>query len=680
MINILVVEDNKPSGLILQKLLLKLGYTVTAIVATGEEAISEIEKNRPHLILMDIVLAGKIDGIETAEKIYRQYNIPFIYITSSTDEDTFDRAKKSLPQNYIVKPFSRHLLKSAIDMALYRFDMEKRLRESEANSKKILSAIPDIFFEINLTGMPLDEKYIEIIEKYWNMEINSKAQNYFYKAMENGEVQFFEYEIKNGDKSIFYDSRIVHTGEENFLVIIREVTEKKKAEAAMSRQMTSLEDEVKNRTGELQKLNTSLIQEIEKRNVVEGEIRLFIDATEQSSNAIVIVESTGIVKYVNRCFCEISGYSKDELVGLVITEKANPITPEPEFLEIITNVKNWKGEVYNTSKSGEVYFLMASISQIMNKDGKVGHFLITGDDITERKKEEAELLKAEEYIKKSGTGSIDRDMDWQSWKEKMLGRNISRTDSSIFSNINNSFTQGAGFGTLITFMEMMARSAKKDNGMMTVESGLFDEAMKNVVIAQNAFKIFASIDWITSNEIDLEVVTVRDVFNLIKSSIKKAQSFAGINKNRVVLNEFPVALKNSKININSEYFTDAVYELIMNALKFSRQGTSVLVLLYSQGNNLRISVLNDPQKAGNDITGVPVEYEKIVFEPFFRISRLVYEKYNTLDFGIGLTYVDKIMARHGGEIIAENIADYSDVKKDPIVKVNLMMSLPFAQK
>ncbi|MFA5519894.1 MAG: response regulator, partial [Spirochaetota bacterium] len=82
MINILVVEDNKPSGLILQKLLLKLGYTVTAIVATGEEAISEIEKNRPHLILMDIVLAGKIDGIETAEKIYRQYNIPFIYITS----------------------------------------------------------------------------------------------------------------------------------------------------------------------------------------------------------------------------------------------------------------------------------------------------------------------------------------------------------------------------------------------------------------------------------------------------------------------------------------------------------------------------------------------------------------------------------------------------------------------
>ncbi|MFA5518275.1 MAG: PAS domain S-box protein, partial [Spirochaetota bacterium] len=632
-----------------------------------------------HLVLMDIILAGEIDGIETAEKIYNQYNIPFIYITSSTDQNTFDRAKKSLPQNYIVKPFSSYLLKSAIDMALYRFDMENRLKESEANSKKILSAIPDIFFEINPDGEPVDEKYTEIVEKYWNMETNSKAQSYFSRAMENGEVQFFEYEMKDGDKSTFYDSRIVHTGEENFLVIIREITERKKAEAAMSRQMTSLEDEVKNRTGELQKLNTSLIQEIEKRNIVEGEIRLFIDATEQSSNAIVIIESNGVVKYVNRRFCEISGYSKVELVGLVITEKANPITPEPGLLESIASAKNWKGEMYNTSKSGEVYFLMAYISKIMNNDGQVGHFLLTGDDITEKKKEEAELLKAEEYIKKSGTGSIDRDMDWQSWKEKMLERNISRTDRSIFSNINNSFTQGAGFGTLITFMEMMDRTAKKNNGMITVESGLFDEAMKNVVIAQNAFKIFAGIDWITSNEIELEVVTVRDIFNLIKNSIKKAEPFVKINKNRVILNEFPASLKKNKININSEYFSDAVYELIINALKFSRQNTSVLVLLFSQGNNLRISVLNDPQKAGDDIIGIPAEYERIVFEPFFRISKLVHEKYNTLDFGLGLTYVDKVMVRHGGEIIAENIADYSDVKKDPIVKVNLMMSLPFAQ-
>ncbi len=680
MIKILVVEDDKPSGLILQKLLLKSGYTVSAIVDTGEEAIKIIEKSRPDLILMDIALAGEIDGIETAEKIYNKHQIPFIYITSSTDELTFDRAKKSLPQSYIVKPFNGHSLKTAIDMALFKYDMENRLRESEAHNKKILSAIPDTIFEIDINGTPLSEEYIPVVKKFWSSEINSRALNYFYKAMETGRVQFFEHEMRSNEKSRFYESRVIHTGGENFLVIIREITDKKKAEAVITRQVENLEGVVKDRAGELQKLNTSLLQEIEKRNVVEEEIRLFIDATEQSSNAIVITETGGVVKYVNRRFCEISGYSREDLVGLVITEGANPIIPEPETIKAIIRSDTWEGEIYNVSKSGSVYFLKASISKIKDKNGEAKHYLLTGEDITAKKREQAELEKAEEQIKKSGTESIDRDMDWQSWKEKMLERNISRTDRSIFSNINNSFTQGAGFGTLITFMEMMARTAKDKNGQLLVDSELFNEAMKNVGIAQDAFKIFASIDWIISNDIELKPATVRDLYNLIKRAIKKAEPFTGINKNRVIINEFPVSLQSVKININPEYFSDAVYELIINALKFSRKGTSIAILLFAQGKSLRLSVLNDPQKTGDDILGIPAEYEKVVFEPFYRISKMVYEKYNTLDFGIGLTYVDKIVARHGGEIFAENITDYSDVKKDPVTRVNLMMALPFVME
>jgi hypothetical protein len=93
-------------------------------------------------------------------------------------------------------------------------------------------------------------------------------------------------------------------------------------------------------------------------------------------------------------------------------------------------------------------------------------------------------------LKGSASDAIDKEMDWQSWKEKMLNRNISRTDKSIFSNINNSFTQGAGFGTLITFMEMMAKSSEETDEKRIVDAQLFNEAMKNVKIAQDAFKIF----------------------------------------------------------------------------------------------------------------------------------------------------------------------------------------------
>jgi signal transduction histidine kinase len=89
-------------------------------------------------------------------------------------------------------------------------------------------------------------------------------------------------------------------------------------------------------------------------------------------------------------------------------------------------------------------------------------------------------------------------------------------------------------------------------------------------------------------------------------------------------------------------------------------------------------MINDPVKTGDGVLGIPPEYEKIIFEPFYRISSLVYEKYNSLDLGIGLTFVEKIISRHGGEIFAENILDHSDIKKDPLTKVNLMISLPFS--
>ena len=106
-------------------------------------------------------------------------------------------------------------------------------------------------------------------------------------------------------------------------------------------------------------------------------------------------------------------------------------------------------------------------------------------------------------------------------------------------------------------------------------------------------------------------------------------------------------------------------------MKFSKHGSTIAVMIYSQNKNLRISTISDPEKNSDDVVGIPIEYEKVVFEPFYRISKLVYEKYHTLDFGIGLTYVEKIVKRHGGEIFAENILDYSDIKKEPIIKVNL---------
>jgi len=680
MTNILVVEDDKPSGLILKKLLDKSGYNVTDVVESGEDAINTLSGSKPDLILMDISLAGEIDGIETAERIYQTHNIPFIYITAGTDGSTFERVKKSLPLNYIVKPFNSKMLNSAIEIALFKFDLENRLKQSEINKNKILESLPDKIFEIRTDGTPCSPDDEKLHNELWPGEIEKNALPFIERAGSTDSIEIFEFEKVEGGNTEYYESRILKIGTDLLLVITRNISTKKRDEATLSSQMNQMEDAIKERTGELERINEALFKEIDRRHLIEEEIKLFIDVVEQSTNSIIIIEKNGTVKYTNLAFSELSGYSKDELTGINVNNIPNPILPEENIQNQIKNVDSWKGETYNIKKSGELYYLRTSISKIRDEKGKTKYFVVAAEDITDIKKDEMALEKMKNIIKNSASDSIDKDMAWQTWKEKMLSRNISRTDRSIFSNINNSFTQGAGFGTLITFMEMMSKSAKEKNGNRIVDGTLFNEAMKNVKIAQDAFKIFAGIDWIISNNIDLEEKTVRELYTLVKGTITKNNRFAELNKHRIVINDLPKGLKNKKIQFNPQYFSEAISELIINALKFSKTSSNIIVMLYSQNNTLRISVINDPQRSSDGTIGIPEEYEKVIFEPFYRLSKLVYERYNTLDFGIGLTFVEKIVTRHGGEIFAENIVDYSDITKDPQTKVNLMISLPFIRE
>jgi len=679
MADILVVEDDKPSGLILKKLLLKSGYNVAEVVETGEDAFRAISESRPDLVLMDISLPGELDGIQTAEKIFNTYNIPFIYITAGTDGPTFERAKRSMPMNYIVKPFNAQSLTSTIEMALFKFEMESRLRESEENRRIIIDAIPDSIFEIKSDGSPLTEKDAAILKRLWSPDTRKLAIEFITRAIDTRQVQVFEHINHEGETKIFYESRIIKTSSPALLVLVRDISDRKNREFRIHSKLSTLEETVRERTGELQNANTTLLEEIEKRNSIEQKNTILIDLVEQSPSCILIIDSTGVVTYVNNSFSELSGYPKSELIGINIAKIPNPILPEADFLNHLRGKDSWKGEFYNLSRENSLYYLNATITRMRDSEGKTVHYVVNAENITQQKHDELDLERMKKALHGSSAESIDKDMDWQTWKEKMLSRNVSRTDKSIFHNINNSFTQGAGFGTLITFMEMISRTSKpKEDNKLLVDQTLFTEAMKNVKIAQDCFKIFAGIDWIISNNIELEHKSMRELYTIIKGIISKNRQLIELNENRVILNEYTNALNDIHININSQYFSEAISELLLNALKFSRPATNIYILIYAHNNTLRISMINDPVKTGDGVLGIPPEYEKIVFEPFYRISRLVYEKYNSLDFGIGLTFVEKIITRHGGEIFAENILDHSDIKKDPLIKVNLMISLPFS--
>ncbi len=126
--NILIVEDEAITALDVQNILSGFGFNVIGIVSTGEQAIEKAETSHPDIILMDIVLSGKIDGIAASLTIKERYDIPVIYMTGNADIMTVNRARETSPYGYIVKPINRQNLYSTIDTALHRHHLETEIK------------------------------------------------------------------------------------------------------------------------------------------------------------------------------------------------------------------------------------------------------------------------------------------------------------------------------------------------------------------------------------------------------------------------------------------------------------------------------------------------------------------------------------------------------------------------
>jgi len=115
---IFVVEDDAIIRQDIEETLEQLGFTVAGRALSGLEALLEIERTAPDLVLMDIKLAGRLDGIATATALRKRCDAALVYVTSHSDPSTVARAGETAPDGYVVKPFSERDLKEAIDSAL----------------------------------------------------------------------------------------------------------------------------------------------------------------------------------------------------------------------------------------------------------------------------------------------------------------------------------------------------------------------------------------------------------------------------------------------------------------------------------------------------------------------------------------------------------------------------------
>jgi PAS domain S-box-containing protein len=319
---ILIVEDEFIVARDLKKRLRQFGYEVVGTVAAGEEAIIEAEEKRPDLVLMDIMLEGRIDGIEAAQGIRDKLNIPVIYLTSHSDDDLIERAKVTGPFGYLIKPFEVRELQATLETALYRAQMEKRLRKSERRFRTIFDTVPVSIWEADITELraalsELKAEGIEDLRAYFDehpefidqalkmirvIDVNEATVD-LYKARSkedflgslddalgkrepegfrdllvafaagetrfeaetvgrdlNGDLMNVMLSVSMPDESSEYD---------HALAGLKDVTDLKRVEQALKRAHDNLEKRVRERTAELAAANEELRKEIAERREAE---------------------------------------------------------------------------------------------------------------------------------------------------------------------------------------------------------------------------------------------------------------------------------------------------------------------------------------------------------------------------------------------------------------------------
>ena len=150
---ILVVEDETIVGEHIRRVLQNLGYSVCSIASSGKKAIMEAEEKRPDLVLMEIVLQGEMDGIDTASQIRSRFNIPVVYLTAYSDEKILERARITEPYGYIIKPFNERELHINIEIALYKHRAEREIKEKNQWLSAVIKGIGDAVIATDPLGL-----------------------------------------------------------------------------------------------------------------------------------------------------------------------------------------------------------------------------------------------------------------------------------------------------------------------------------------------------------------------------------------------------------------------------------------------------------------------------------------------------------------------------------------------
>ncbi len=295
---ILIVEDESIVAIHIRRILENLGYEVLPVALSGEESVIAAERYKPDLILMDIKLKGKIDGIEATRKIQRQVAIPVIYLTANADRKTVKRARDTEQYGFLNKPIRESDLQSNIETALYKHRMKRSLAESEEKYRNLIESINEIIFSTDeegiitfvsspferLTGYKPSEVIGRYFAEFFHGDDNHAAVDFFNKQ-KTGSAGTIELKTiaKSGSsiwiglsgQPIFTDGQF-----QGISGVINDITVQKKAEKM-----------IKQQNEELEEANEELQTVIEELEATNEELRVNNEELVQAQDSLLVLDA-----------------------------------------------------------------------------------------------------------------------------------------------------------------------------------------------------------------------------------------------------------------------------------------------------------------------------------------------------------------------------------------------------
>jgi len=605
-IKILIAEDEQIVAKNIEKRLTADGYKVVASVSTGEEAIEKAKSLSPDIILMDIKLKGKIDGIETADILRRNFQLPVIFLTSYADEETFQRAKNTEPFGYLIKPFENKELNRVVELALYKNKIYQELVETKLRFEIAIKAGNMGVWEF----WPSERKYfsdknLKALYGFGENELSNNLNDWsalVYKDDRELMSSTFQNFIKSKGREFKFEHRIYRKDGSTGWVIDHGLLFESDANKPLRLIGTTTDiTERKEAEVELQK------SEEKFRNVFEG-----------SGIGMAILSLDGQFTKVNSVFCEMLGYKEQELISANFRDITHPGDIEKsiglvkDLLKSETRESSLVEKRYLT-KTGEIIWALTTVSLTQDFEGKPLYFIVQIQDITKRKRNEEQVLRYTEELK-----------------------NLNASKDKFFSIISHDLR--SPFNSLLGLTEFLTHSYDEMK-----PSDIKNSILNIYNSAQQVYNLILNLlEWsmLQSGRLKVEKSIINlaelgmEIMNLYKESANNKKLELVNNMNDCIL-----------IYADKYMIDTIVRNFVSNSIKFTNPGGKITIKGMINGDNAEVSVTDTG-------IGISPENQKNLFriDEQFRRDGTANEK----GTGLGLILCKEFIEKNNGVLWVES--------------------------